>query len=53
MKQRIPAVILMFALFLSTSFAANAYKKSIEVEYGIDANSMDNKSPWPMQPASR
>ena len=33
MKQRIPAVILMFALFLSTSFAANAYKKSIEVEY--------------------
>ena len=36
MKQRIPAVILMFALFLSTSFAANAYKKSIEVEYGID-----------------
>ena len=36
MKPRIPAVILMFALFLSTSFAANAYKKSIEVEYGID-----------------
>lgn len=35
MKKRIPAVILMFALFLSTSFAANAYKKSIEVEYGI------------------
>lgn len=35
MKKRIPAVILMFALFLSTSFAANAYKRSIEVEYGI------------------
>lgn len=35
MKKRIPAVILMFALFLSSSFAANAYKKSIEVEYGI------------------
>lgn len=35
MRKRIPAVILMFALFLSTSFAANAYKKSIEVEYGI------------------
>ena len=36
MKKRIPAVILMFALFLSTSFAANAYRKSIDVEYGID-----------------
>ena len=35
MKQRIPAVILMFALFLSTSFAANTYRKSIDVEYGI------------------
>lgn len=35
MKKRIPAVILMFALFLSTSFAANIYSKSINVEYGI------------------
>lgn len=35
MKKRIPAVILMFALFLTTSFAANIYSKSINVEYGI------------------
>lgn len=43
MKKRIPAVILMFALFLSTSFAANAYKKSIEVEYGITVEFNDQQ----------
>ena len=43
MKKRIPAVILMFALFLSTSFAANAYKKSIAVEYGINIEFNDHQ----------
>ena len=31
MKKRIPAIILMFALFLTTSYAANAYRKTITV----------------------
>lgn len=35
MKKRIPAIILMFTVFLTGAFAANTYKKSIEVEYGI------------------
>lgn len=35
MKKRIPAFILMLSLFVTGAFAANAYKKSIEVEYGI------------------
>ena len=35
MKKRITAVVLMFALFASSALAVNAYKKSIEVEYGI------------------
>lgn len=35
MKKRIPAVILMFSLFLTGAFAANTYQKSINVEYGI------------------
>lgn len=35
MKKRIPAIILMFSLFLTGAFAANTYQKSIEVEYGI------------------
>lgn len=36
MKKRILAVILMFALFLSTSYAANEYRKTIQVSYGIN-----------------
>ena len=36
MKKRIPAVILMFSLFLTGAFAANTYQKSINVEYGIN-----------------
>lgn len=36
MKKRIPAIILMLALFLTTSYAANAYKKSITVESGVN-----------------
>ena len=35
MKKRIPAIILMFSLFLTGAFAANTYQKSINVEYGI------------------
>ena len=31
MKKRIPAIILMFALFLTTSYAANTYRKTITV----------------------
>ena len=31
MKKRIPAIILMFALFLTTSYAANTYRKTIAV----------------------
>lgn len=38
MKKRIPAVILMFTLFLTGAFAANTYQKSINVEYGINLN---------------
>lgn len=41
MKKRIPAVILMFALFLSTSFAANALSKTINVSYGINVEFND------------
>ena len=35
MKKRIPAVILMFALFIGSALAVNAYQKSITVKYGI------------------
>lgn len=38
MKKRIPAMILMFAMFLTTSYAANVYKKTIEVTSGINVN---------------
>lgn len=30
MKKRIPAIILMFVLFLTTSYAANTYRKTID-----------------------
>lgn len=43
MKKRIPAFILMLSLFLTGAFAANAYKKSIEVEYGISV-AFNNRS---------
>lgn len=36
MKKRIPAIILMFALFLTTSYAANTYRKSITVTSGVN-----------------
>ena len=35
MKKRIPAIILMFALFLTTSYAANIYRKTITVTSGV------------------
>ena len=38
MKKRIPAIILMFTMFLTTSYAANVYKKTIEVTSGINVN---------------
>lgn len=38
MKKRIPAIILMFTMFLTTSYAANVYKKTIEVVSGINVN---------------
>ena len=36
MKKRIPAIILMFALFLTTSYAANTYRKTIAVPSGVN-----------------
>lgn len=36
MKKRIPAIILMFALFLTTSYAANPYRKTITVTSGVN-----------------
>ena len=36
MKKRIPAIILMFALFLTTSYAANTYRKKITVTSGVN-----------------
>ena len=36
MKKRIPAIILMFALFLTTSYAANTYRKTIAVTSGVN-----------------
>lgn len=36
MKKRIPANILMFALFLTTSYAANTYRKTITVTSGVN-----------------
>ena len=36
MKKRIPAIILMFALFLTTSYAANTYRKTITVTSGVN-----------------
>ena len=36
MKKRIPAIILMFALFLTTSYAANIYRKTITVTSGVN-----------------
>ncbi|WP_417181141.1 stalk domain-containing protein, partial [Agathobaculum sp.] len=33
---RIPAIILMFALFLTTSYAANTYRKTITVTSGVN-----------------
>ena len=35
MKKRIPAIILMFVLFLTTSYAANTYRKTIIVTSGV------------------
>ena len=35
-KKRIPAIILMFALFLTTSYAANTYRKTIAVTSGVN-----------------
>ena len=43
MKKRIPAVILMFSLFLTGAFAANTYQKSINVEYGINVSFNNEK----------
>lgn len=36
MKKRIPAIILMFTLFLTTSYAANTYRKTITVTSGVN-----------------
>lgn len=36
MKKRIPAIILMFVLFLTTSYAANTYRKTITVTSGVN-----------------
>lgn len=36
MKKRIPAIIVMFALFLTTSYAANTYRKTITVTSGVN-----------------
>lgn len=36
MKKRIPAILLMFALFLTTSYAANTYRKTIAVTSGVN-----------------
>lgn len=36
MKKRIPAIILMFVLFLTTSYAANTYRKTIIVTSGVN-----------------
>lgn len=36
MKKRILAIILMFALFLTTSYAANTYRKTITVTSGVN-----------------
>lgn len=36
MRKRIPAIILMFALFLTTSYAANTYRKTITVTSGVN-----------------
>lgn len=36
MKKRIPAIILMFALFLTISYAANTYRKTIAVTSGVN-----------------
>ena len=36
MKKRIPAIILMFVLFLTTSYAENTYRKTITVTSGVN-----------------
>lgn len=36
MEKRIPAIILMFALFLTTSHAANTYRKTITITSGVN-----------------
>lgn len=36
MKKRLTAVVMMFAVFLTTAFAANAYQKSITVNYDVN-----------------
>lgn len=41
MKKRIPAIILMFTVFLTGAFAANTYHKNIQVEYGITVSFND------------
>ena len=38
MKKRVPAIIFMFTTFLATSYAANVYMKTIEVETGVNVN---------------
>lgn len=35
MKKRLSAIILMLAVFTSGAFAANAYQKSITVNYDV------------------
>lgn len=44
MKKRIPAIILMFTVFLTGAFAANTYRKNIQVEYGISL-SINGRTP--------
>lgn len=44
MKKRIIAATLMLAMFATTAYAANTYKKTIEVEYGIGL-SINGKTP--------
>lgn len=44
MKKRLTAVVMMFAVFLTTAFAANAYQKSITVDYNINLN-INGKTP--------
>ena len=55
MKKRIPAIILMFAMFLTTSYAANAYRKTItvtagaSVEFNNDAVPMTDANGKPVE----